>query len=100
MTPGGHGCDSYKRVRLLYRKISDPNSNNNTKDVELISNPRNWTDILNVYDGDRYEITLIVFNNEGLSSATMKYTLGIAQGKIIAEHKKVTTHHVITCLIL
>ena len=73
MIPGGHGCNSYKSVRLVYKKISDPNSNNITKDVHLMSNPRNWTDIENVNDNDLYEITLIVFNNEGLSAATMKH---------------------------
>ena len=81
MTPGDHGCDSYKSVRLLYRKISDLDSNNITKDVHLMSNPRNWTDIENVNDNDRYEMTLIVSNNEGLKAETMKYMFPVKPGK-------------------
>ena len=55
----------------MYRKISDPNSKNITKDVHNTN--QNWTDIQNVNDNDRYEITLIVFNNKDLSTATMKH---------------------------
>ena len=81
MTPGGHGCDYYLTVRLVYRKISYPNSNNRTKDVHLYNNPnQNWTDILDVNDNDRYEVTLIVFNNKDLSTATMKYVFVVRQG--------------------
>ena len=82
MIPGGHGCDSYKSVRLVYRKISDQNSRNNTKDVHLNNNPnQNWTDIENVYDNARYELTLIAYNNEGLSAETMKHLFPVGQGK-------------------
>ena len=77
-----HGCDYYDRVRLLYRKISDPNSNNRTIDVDLMSNPRNWTDIENVNDNDRYELTLIVFNNEDLKAETMKYMFPVGRGTV------------------
>ena len=65
-------------VRLVYRKISDPNSRNNTKDVHFPK--RNWTDIFNVNDNDRYEITLIVYNNEDLSAATTKHLFSLMQG--------------------
>ena len=81
MTPGGHGCDFYHTVRLVYRKIADPNSNNRTKDVHLYNNPnQNWTDILDVNDNDRYDLTLIVFNNKGLSAATMNRLFSVGQG--------------------
>ena len=77
----------------MYRKISDPNSNNNTKDVHLSNNQPNWTDIFDVNDNDRYELTVVVFNNKGLSAETIKYTFDIAQGmqlqldKIIVDNK-------------
>ena len=67
-------------VRLLYREISDLNSNNRTKDVHNLY--RNWTDILNVNDNDRYEMTLKVFNNEGLSAETMKYIFFVRRGNV------------------
>ena len=62
----------------MYRKISDPNSKNTTKDVHDTN--QNWTDIENVNDNDRYELTLTVFNNEGLSAKTRKHMFPIAPG--------------------
>ena len=62
----------------MYRKISDPSSKNITKDVH---NPnQNWTDIENVNDNDRYEMTLIVFNSEGLNAETGKHRFPIGPG--------------------
>ena len=62
----------------MYRKISDPKSHNRTKDVHYLN--QNWTDIENINDNDRYEITLVVFNNEGLPAETGKHIYPIGPG--------------------
>ena len=99
MIPDGHGCDSYKSVRLSYRKISDLNSQNKTKDVNLIEKPnKNWTDIENVNDNDRYELTLIVFNNEGLRVMTMKRLFPLEPGKQVT--RSYQTLNFKKCLIM
>ena len=66
----------------MYRKISDPNNKNKTKEVYLNSKPnQNWTDIENVNDNERYELTLITFNNEGLKTETRKLMFHVGRGK-------------------
>ena len=63
----------------MYRKISDLNSKNITKDVH--NTDQNWTDIENVNNNDRYELTLIVFNNEDLNAETGKQMFPVGPGK-------------------
>ena len=80
---GGHGCDAYDRLQIVYRKISDPSSVNKAKSVDLKSTSTNWTDIENAYENDTYELTLIVNNNEGLSAETIKHIFTAGTGWLI-----------------
>ena len=51
------------------------------------NNPnQNWTDIENINVNDRYELTLIIFNNKDLSTETMKHLFPVRQGILSELH--------------
>ena len=56
-----------------------------------------WTVIQNVYENDTYELIMNVYNNGGLSAATMKHLFNVETGSFIAGTKPIIRLH--QCII-